>query len=145
MTRASQSFENVPASDQKTQGAASREILDKVVAGLLTFKPEMLVSSRSRYDDPKWDFGRSTNARVFVTTGSKFVIPWGRWQMRFCLPDGMVADMKRFAFLRLNCSIGLLDTSTEPSVLTLVREIRILFAFMGTICESLTTARVCLI
>ena len=122
-----------------------REFLEQAIAGRLEFPAKAAISGRSCYGDTIWDFGDSANLRLAVTTGSKIIVPWEKWQTRFGLSDEIIIDLKRFAFLRLNCSVALLYTSGEPSIKTLVSEIRILVGLIGDICTSLTTAQICLI
>ena len=70
-----------------------REFLEQAIAGRLEFPAKAAISGRSCYGDTIWDFRDSANLRLAVTTGSKIIVPWEKWQTRFGLSDEIIIDL----------------------------------------------------
>lgn len=113
-------------------GEQTPDILRELLEGYFAFRPELPVTNNSRYGDDMWDWQDPSNPRLRIYTTYNLTIGWLKLKAEFDLSDEIVADLKKFAFLRVHYSPQIFPTSkknAKPSTIT--QEIRSIAAFVS--------------
>ncbi len=79
--------------------SADSKTLQRLVSGNFEFHANLPISSVSKFSDEKWTWVDRSNERLECYTPDRLTINWEKILMDYKLPENIVSDLKRYAFV----------------------------------------------
>jgi hypothetical protein len=113
--------------------------LQRIVAGKFDFPNDLLVSPFSKFGDWLWTWFDPEDKRLRYYTPDRLTIDWRKMMTRSKIPERIVIDLKRYAFVRYAHSrevFGLRRGNRNGHPTTIVNEIRVMCGFLARLCQD---------
>src|SRR5437588_590536 len=122
--------------------------LQRIVAGDFDFPEDLSVSASSKFGDSVWSWFDPSNQRLQCYTPVHLTIDWGEMMTRYNIPERIIIDLKRFAFVRYAYSreiFGHQRANRNGHPATIVNEIWAARRLLFKLCKSATVENYCVI
>jgi hypothetical protein len=108
------------------------EAFREVSEGQFDFRASLPISGRSRYGDEVWSWYDPSNPRIARYSEAEVAIDWRKFRTRFDLPPAIIADLKKYVFLRYaHSKIVFPRTYKNAHPASIMRELQTLALFLS--------------